>query len=173
MYDMSMDARAILETKLLINRRIEDGHWLWTKSCQPHGYGQVACVQLGVYMNGQPRNLRVHRVAAWLWMNFDIDSSLCVLHRCDIAGCFNPEHLFIGTKKDNTQDMLRKGRAANGSEKCRGQAHYKAKFTEKDVRLMRELRNDGAKLFDLAQRFKTTEQAVSMICRRINWKHVV
>ena len=35
---------------------------------------------------------------------------MCVLHRCDVPGCVNPDHLFVGTFKDNTQDMIRKGR---------------------------------------------------------------
>jgi len=43
-------------------------------------------------------------------MGFDLESDLCVLHRCDNPPCFNPAHLFIGTKADNTADMMRKGR---------------------------------------------------------------
>jgi hypothetical protein len=35
---------------------------------------------------------------------------MCVLHKCDRRACVNPDHLFTGTKKDNTLDMMRKGR---------------------------------------------------------------
>lgn len=89
--------------RLLANREIdEDGCWLWTKSCRHFGYGQTSYADC--------RNVAVHRLAAHLWLGFDLASPLCVLHECDKPRCFNPACLFIGTKADNTADMLRKGR---------------------------------------------------------------
>lgn len=44
-------------------------------------------------------------------LDYDLSNpDICVLHKCDNTACCNPKHLFLGTKKDNTQDMLRKGR---------------------------------------------------------------
>lgn len=94
-----------IERRLFANRLIdENGCWLWTKSCRANGYGQTS-----YRMGGKLRNVPVHRLAAHLWLNFDLDS-LCVLHRCDVKRCFNPDHLFIGTEADNTADMVAKGR---------------------------------------------------------------
>lgn len=54
-----------------------------------------------------------HRVA-WEVANGPIPSGMFVLHRCDIRTCINPEHLFLGTHKENMRDMQRKQRSASG-----------------------------------------------------------
>lgn len=65
-----------------------------------HGYGAVS-------VNG--KRMLAHR-AAWEKINGPIQDGLFVLHRCDTPACINPKHLFLGTAKDNAQDMLKKGR---------------------------------------------------------------
>jgi len=51
-----------------------------------------------------------HRLA-WEEAKGPIPDGLFVLHRCDVRGCINVDHLFLGTAKDNTHDMMAKGRA--------------------------------------------------------------
>jgi hypothetical protein len=117
------------------------------------------------------RNVRVHRVAAHLWLDFDLDSPLCVLHRCDVPRCFNPEHLFVGTQKDNTNDMIVKGRARIIHA---GEASGAAKLTDAQVRDIRHIRSECDSTYRaIAAMFGITHQNVQDICKRVTWRHVV
>jgi hypothetical protein len=50
---------------------------------------------------------------AWEEAFGPIPDGMLVLHTCDVRNCVNPEHLFLGTNKENTQDMVTKGRHWN------------------------------------------------------------
>lgn len=52
---------------------------------------------------------KAHRIS-WIIHNGDIPENVCVLHKCDNGKCVNPKHLFLGSYKDNTQDMINKKR---------------------------------------------------------------
>jgi hypothetical protein len=71
---------------------------LWMASRNASGYGQV---------RWQGRLWLTHR-AAWLAKHGPIPLGLCVLHRCDVRPCINPDHLFLGTQKDNMADLAAK-----------------------------------------------------------------
>ncbi len=59
------------------------------------------------------RNGKKSNISRYVWrLRFDpIPRGMCICHKCDNPKCINPEHLFLGTHKDNSQDMARKGRA--------------------------------------------------------------
>jgi len=81
-------------------RKGEDECWLWEKSNSAKGYGQIR-------KNGKMTT--AHRVA-WELHNGPIPDGMCVLHKCDEPICVNPNHLFLGTLKDNFDDAVAKGR---------------------------------------------------------------
>lgn len=82
------------------------GCWEWTASVNAGGYG---C------FNYKGKVILAHR-ASWMIHNGEIPKGeghhgICVLHKCDNARCVNPDHLFLGTQKENIHDMEKKGRS--------------------------------------------------------------
>ena|ERR1700687_203803 len=73
--------------------------WLWTGCVDKDGY---SVTRIGY------RKISAHKAAFIFFYNFEPQLHVC--HKCDIPGCFNPEHLFEGTQKDNIQDAVSKGR---------------------------------------------------------------
>lgn len=90
--------------------------WLWTASTTK-GYGQFVSNSTRYY---------AHRFS-WLIHNGPIPAGMSVLHKCDTPLCVRPDHLFIGTAKDNVRDCIAKGRAVR--RPSQGERNGSAKIT--------------------------------------------
>jgi hypothetical protein len=106
------------------------GHLIWTGSFLSNGYGVI---QLGPRSAGQAYAHRISYALAY----GEIPEGMWVLHHCNIAQCVDPDHLFLGTAKDNSEDMTRKGRHA-----CH-QGTRAQKLNATDVERIKDLRAAG------------------------------
>ena len=82
-----------------------EGCWIWTGSKSKLGYG---------YFQINNKTKYAHRVSKEL-RHGSIAEGLVVCHKCDNPSCVNPDHLFIGTMKDNMLDKMKKGRGRNNN----------------------------------------------------------
>ena len=90
------------------HRKQSSGCWEWQRATMNSGYGRI--------YQGFDRDMSAHKGAYLTWVG-EVPEGLCVLHRCDNRICINPSHLFLGTKADNSRDMVAKGR-----QKCPARA---------------------------------------------------
>jgi hypothetical protein len=121
----------------------------WGASRQPQGYG---------WFRLRDKMKTAHRIS-WEIHFGEIPKGLGVLHKCDNPGCVRPEHLFLGTQRDNAIDMIKK---------CRGTA----KFTEENIKEIRALYATGKTQKELAKMFNSQQSHISEITRRKQWKHI-
>lgn len=100
-------------------RKVEKspGCWIWKGSFNSRGYGNSTLNNL------KKQYVGAHRVSYALFIG-DIPSGMSVLHKCDNRKCVNPEHLFLGTQKDNVQDAISKDRFVFNFPSC-VQSYYK------------------------------------------------
>jgi len=136
-----------------------DDCWEWQGSKSFDGYGRLS-------VSG--KTIASHRIS-WVISNGKIPKDLCVLHRCDNPGCVNPNHLFLGTRKDNVYDAMRKNRRAN----VQGENAGNSKLTEKDVISIREeYRAGGISQNQLARKYNVTQANIWMVIHRKSWWHI-
>ena len=171
--------------KLNINDRFwskvekSDGCWNWvgSKSC---GYGSLS-------ING--RAIKAHR---WSFTQAfgAIPDGLFVCHKCDNPACVRPDHLFLGTNKDNLIDCAKKGRNAMQKHPERsalhdpnirakldkGEGNYAAKLTEGQVAEIRKRYKResymGSNARNLAEEFGVNKATIQRIVKGDIWTHI-
>lgn len=143
-----------------VDIRGNDDCWEWRAFVHPKGYGLIAI---------NKRMIGAHRVA-WELTYGAIPDDLLVCHKCDNRRCVNPNHLFLGTIKDNAQDMSIKGRANKINIKNRGENHGMNKLTEEQVKRIRKLYSGGRyNQYELGIMFDVAHQYISKVISRKAW----
>ena len=135
----------------------ESGCWLWESAIgNQFGHG---CLKYGG-RNG--KKLLAHR-ASYEIHNGEIPEGMCVLHRCDVPSCVNPDHLFLGTRQDNMDDMAAKNRGAKGS---------KVKWAKINEETALKIKESDDPTKELAVIYGISRQSVADIRYGRTWKHV-
>jgi predicted XRE-type DNA-binding protein len=133
-----------------------DKCWVWKATKHRTGYGMFG---LDYTM------LQAHRVSYQL-THGSIPEGMFVCHKCDNRACVNPAHLFLGTAKDNTEDMFAKRRARQLRER-----HWNSKLTEKSVKAIRRMWASGVfRQRQIAEEFGVDRAHISGIVNNKFWK---
>lgn len=136
------------------------GCWEWQGS-KRGGYGRIT---VGSRTDGTRKVVMAHRLSYEL-THGEIPDGYEVCHKCDNRCCVNPDHLFIGTHKDNMDDRDKKGR--NISHK--GEKNGNAKLSEKDVVDIKAKRANGATFQEIADEYGVHKKTVMDAVNGKNW----
>lgn len=157
---MSDMTRMRLPSEVYFHRKYikrSTGCWEWQAKISPFGYGQFATTE--------GKTWQAHRFS-FTHFKGEIPKGLCVCHSCDNRKCVNPEHLWLGTRNDNIQDMHRKGRA----RKSKSEDNGGAKIGWMEVKEIRELYPKVKSHRKLAAQFGISRRQISRITRNLSWK---
>jgi HNH endonuclease len=134
----------------------ECGCWLWIGRYDKDGYG---------YINVNKKRLKAHRFSYEQFVS-PIPGKMSVLHKCDMPECVNPEHLFLGTQKENMCDMTIKNR------RVRGEKIGNSKLKEADVFEILSALDHGESQYAIASRYGINQSHVSDIKNGKRWSYI-
>lgn len=141
--------------------KAENDCWIWNKATDKDGYGLFK-------MDG--KSVRATRYSYQLYKGLLRDGYFAC-HTCDNPSCVNPNHLFLGTAKDNAADMVKKGRSLFGNRNP--SRLHTAKITLKQVDEIRDLCAKGLSQAEIGKAYGISQQQVSRIFNNQRWKAAV
>lgn len=132
----------------------QNGCWEWTAWILKTGYGG--------FQLSTNKPIKAHRYS-WILHNGQIPEGMMVCHRCDNRKCVRPDHLFLGTAKQNNDDALEKGRMKRRKHQ---------KLTEDLVRFIRSEERDCANLIEIAKSYGVHFTIVWRAYKGKTWRDV-
>lgn len=135
------------------------GCWLWIGSQTGKGYGNLTTGNRSAY---------AHRMAYEAVNGPGSASGWVVRHRCDNPCCCNPDHLLVGTHKDNNDDAWARGRM----RVVRGEDAGRVTLTTEDVVRARQLAADGMPICEIARTLGHSHQTIGYAVTGQTWTHL-
>lgn len=143
----------------------QEGCWGWKGPLAKGGYPVMSC-RPGI---GPTKG---HR-ASWLIHNGSLPKDKHVCHKCDNPICTNPEHLWIGTQKQNNDDKIAKSRENNvPPPQKRGSENGSSKLKENQVVEIKKLLFEGHSMYGIAKEFGVSKTTILRIKKGENWAHI-
>ncbi len=129
------------------------GCHIWMGEVDKNGYGKTRS-------NG--KRVMAHRESYKHFVGQIVDGNV-IMHSCDTPSCVNPNHLSQGTHQDNSDDMVAKKRNAVG---------VRSNVATINDATAINIFNFSGKQSDIAKKFDVSQSTVSMIKRKLYWKHI-
>jgi hypothetical protein len=134
--------------------------WPWLGAKTSRGYGAFTAGFKG-------KTYPAHRFAYMLWNEIgELDPKVFACHTCDNRECVNPAHIFLGSHRDNMDDMKAKERNPFGV------SHGCAKLSEQDIQDICRLYSDGTTVVKLGRLYGVAPAHISGILRGKSWGHL-
>ena len=132
--------------------------WIWTAATYRGGYGHFRR-----WVDGKWKMYKAHRYAYEAFKG-PLEAKLLVCHTCDNPSCVNPAHLFVGTSKENMEDMIKKGRKSISR-------NPKHKWLDREiVESMRRDFEQGMKQAEICIKYEHSRAQVSRVVLHQIWK---
>jgi len=146
--------------KLITSKSIpvtESGCWIWLAGERGSKYLKYGNQSVG------GKCFQAHRLS-YMAFRGEIPTGMHVCHKCDTPLCVNPDHLWLGTNKQNSDDKVRKRRHNIGTR------HGSCKLDPEKVRVIRASSESN---LSLARANGVTTTLIGYIKKRKIWKHVL
>ncbi len=140
-----------LQRKINRNTFVDNnGCWVWQNRGKK--YPRTSIKGIG--------KVSMHRASFELY-NGPIPERMVVMHTCDNCKCVNPDHLQLGTYRENIKDMISKSRGV--FQKSCGEKHWNCSLSEETVE---KIRNASGTHEALAEFFGVNQSTITRIKNR-------